>query len=132
MYFGAKSEIFKLANVNRNNPTNAERILWNHLRKFRSEGYIFRRQHPIDIFIADFYCHRLKLVVEVDGDIHLSDQAQEYDDSRTGELEKFGIRVIRFTNEQVIKNQELVIEQIKIHLAELSSPSLPGEGDRRG
>jgi len=132
MYFGAKSEIFKLANVNRNNPTNAERILWNHLRKFRSEGYIFRRQHPIDIFIADFYCHRLKLVVEVDGDIHLSDQAQEYDDSRTGELEKFGIRVIRFTNEQVIKNQELVIEQIKIHLAELSSPSLPGERDRRG
>ena len=132
MYFGAKSEIFKLANEMRNNPTNAERMLWNHLRKFRSEGFVFRRQHPIDKFIADFYCHRLKLVVEVDGDIHLRDQAQEYDDGRTGELEKFGIRVIRFTNEQVIKNQELVIEQIKIYLTELSSTSLPGEGDRRG
>jgi len=132
MYFGAKPDLFRLAMYMRHNPTDAEKILWKLLKIFRSEGFIFRRQHPIDIFIADFYCHKVKLVIEVDGEIHLSDQAQEHDDGRTGELEKFVIRVIRFTNEQVIKDQELVIKQIKININELSSPALLGAGDKRG
>jgi very-short-patch-repair endonuclease len=55
MYFGAKSVLFKLAKEMRKNPTESERILWNILRKFRTEGFLFRQQHPIDIFIADFY-----------------------------------------------------------------------------
>jgi very-short-patch-repair endonuclease len=70
MYFGAKPELFKRALEMRKKPTEAEKILWKHIRTFRSEGYIFRRQHPIDIFIADFYCPKLKLVIEVDGEIH--------------------------------------------------------------
>ena len=67
MYIDAKSELFRLARNMRNNPTEPENILWEHLRKFRSEGFVFRRQHPIDIFIADFYCHKIKPVIGIDG-----------------------------------------------------------------
>ena len=132
MYFGAKPELFRLASEMRKKPTQAEKVLWGILRKFRSGGFVFRRQHPIDIFIADFYCHRIKLVIEVDGGVHFNDQAQEYDDGRTGVLEKLGIKVIRFRNEQIIEDQDLVIQQISENITELSSPSLLGEGDRRG
>lgn len=132
MYFGAKPELFRLANEMRNNPTDAEMQLWNQIRTFRSQGFVFRRQHPIGIFIADFYCHKLKLVIEVDGEIHNSEEAREHDDGRTGDLERSGIRVLRFTNKQVISNQEYVLGQIKIFITEQSSPSLPGEGDKRG
>ena len=132
MYFGAKPELFIYALEMRKYPTEAEKALWNYLRKFRNIGYIFRRQHPIDLFIADFYCHRLKLVIEVDGEIHSNELSIEYDDGRTGELEKFGIRVVRFTNEEVLNNQELVIAKIRNYIDELSSPALPGAGDRRG
>ena len=132
MHFGAKAELFKFARELRKNQTESEKVLWNILRKFRYDGFIFRRQHPIDIFIADFYCHRLKLIIEVDGEIHFNELAMEKDDGRSGELEKYGIRVIRFTNEQILKNQEIVINQIKEYLTEQTSPSHPGEGDKRG
>jgi very-short-patch-repair endonuclease len=132
MYFGANPELFKLAREMRKNPTESEKILWKHLRKLRADGFTFRQQHPIDIFIADFYCHRFKLIIEVDGEIHFNDQAMEHDDGRTGELERFGIKVIRFTNEEVIKYQELIIAKIKKNITELSSPALPGAGDKRG
>jgi len=132
MYFGAKPDLFRLANEMRNNPTNAEKKLWNQIRPFRSEGFVFRRQHPIGIFVADFYCHKLKLVIEVDGEIYDSEEAREHDDGRTDLLERFGLKVFRFTNEQVINNQDYVLGQIKIFITEQSSPSLPGEGDKRG
>jgi very-short-patch-repair endonuclease len=74
----------------------------------------------------------LKLVIEVDGEIHLTEQAQEHDDGRSGELEKYGIKVIRFTNDQVLRNQDLVLSQIKNFITELASPALMGAGDRRG
>ena len=104
MFVDAKPELFRLARIYRNNPTEAERILWEHLRKFRSEGFVFRRQHPVVFFIADFYCHKLKMVIEVDGDYHSNDQVRNYDDSRSGELERYGINVIRFTNEDILNN----------------------------
>ena len=132
MHFGAKPDLFKLAIEMRKNPTHSERILWKHLKKFRFEGYTFRRQHPIDIFIADFYCHKLKLIIEVDGEIHNNEQAQEHDDGRTGELERFGITIIRFTNEQVLKYQEVVISQIRKYIDDSASPALLGAGDGRG
>lgn len=132
MYYGAKPELFILAKEMRKNPTEAERILWKYLRKFRQKGFLFRQQHPLDIFIADFYCHKIKLVIEADGKVHFNEQAQEHDDGRTGELERFGIKVIRFTNEQVINNQSFVFKQIEQYIEELSSPALLGAGDRRG
>jgi very-short-patch-repair endonuclease len=70
MFFGAKAELFTLALQMRKNPTEAERAMWKILRKFRKSGFPFRRQHPIEFYIADFYCHKLRLVIEVDGEIH--------------------------------------------------------------
>lgn len=132
MYFGAKPELFRLARNMRNNPTKAEKILWKKLKEFRNTGFIFRRQHPIDIFIADFYCHKLKLVIEVDGEIHSDHQVQEYDDGRSGELEKLGIKVIRFSNEYIINNEELITNLIQNNIDKMASPALPGAGDERG
>jgi very-short-patch-repair endonuclease len=121
MFIGAKSELFRLAHRMRNNPTEAERILWEQLRKFRSKGFVFRRQHPIDFYIADFYCHRIKLVIEVDGDIHTNNDVQKHDDNRSGELERFGILVMRFSNEEIISDLKHVISLINIKIAELAS-----------
>jgi very-short-patch-repair endonuclease len=132
MYFGAKPVLFKLASEMRKNPTQSEKILWNILRKYRHKGFLFRQQHPICIFIADFYCHRLRLVVEVDGEIHFNNEAQEHDDWRTGVMEKFGIHIIRFTNDQVLHHQDIVINQINELLFGVASPALPGAGDGRG
>ena len=120
MFIGAKPELFRIAQDYRKNPTEAERILWEHLRKFRYKGFIFRRQHPIVFFITDFYCHKIKLVVEVDGDYHSNDQTHEYDESRSGELERYGITVIRFSNEEVMNNVENVISGIQLKIDELS------------
>jgi very-short-patch-repair endonuclease len=132
MYYGAKPELFRLAEAMRKNSTYAEKALWKYLKKFRSESLVFRRQHPIDFYIADFYCHKIKLVIEVDGDIHLNEENFKYDDSRSGELERFGIKVIRFRNEDVLSNINSVIAEINMIISELASPSLLGEGDGRG
>jgi very-short-patch-repair endonuclease len=128
MFIDAKPELFRLARNYRNNPTETERILWGRLRKLRHEGFIFRRQHPIVFFIADFYCHSIKLVIEVDGDYHSNDQIREHDDSRSGELERFGITVIRFKNEEIIDDLEHVMSRIDLKIDELSSPALSGSG----
>jgi len=132
MYFGAKFKIKMNARDLRKNPTEAELKLWKELKKFRSKGVIFRRQHPIDIFIADFYCHALRLVIEVDGEIHENEQAREYDEGRSAELENHGIKVLRFINSEVLTGIEKVLTSINNSISELSSPSLLGEGDRRG
>jgi len=131
IHIGAKPELFRYAQEMRKNPTEGEKALWSILRKFRYQGFIFRRQHPVDIFIADFYCHKLKLIVEVDGDLHDSEQAMEHDDGRSAELEKNGIKVIRFSNDQVLKETDSVTFQIQNHITK-TSPSPPGEGDQRG
>jgi very-short-patch-repair endonuclease len=132
MYYGARAYLFRLAERMRKNPTEAEKILWNYLKKFRKEGFVFRRQHPVDFFIADFYCHSIKLIIEVDGDVHLIKERAEYDDSRSGELERFGIKILRFKNYDVINNIDSVISHIRLNINQLTSPSLLGEGDKRG
>ena len=95
-------------------------------------GFLFRQQHPIYIFIADFYCNKVKLVIEVDGDVHFNDESKEHDDGRTSVMENFGIKVIRFTNEQVLYNQDIIIEQINEIITGVASPGLLGAGDGRG
>jgi len=132
MYYGAKPELFRLAEGMRKSLTTAEKTLWRQLKKYRTRGFVFRRQHPVDLFIADFYCHKIKLVIEVDGDIHLLEEKIRYDDSRSGELERFGIRVVRIKNEKVLNEISTVMSEIDLIINELASPSLLGEGDRRG
>ncbi|WP_101688259.1 endonuclease domain-containing protein [Dysgonomonas massiliensis] len=113
MFYGAKPALFEKAKVLRQNMTQAELLLWEKL-KGSQLGARFKAQHPIDIFIVDFYCHRYKLVVEVDGEIHMAQQ--EYDKARTEELEKYGLSVIRFTNQEVSDGIESVIDRIKGYL----------------
>jgi very-short-patch-repair endonuclease len=93
----------------RKNPTIAERKLWGYLRNFPVK---FWRQRPIDNFIVDFYCPKLKLVIEVDGDSHFTESGLVYDEERTRILEGYGLRVIRFRNDEVLRNFEGFCEQI--------------------
>jgi very-short-patch-repair endonuclease len=113
MFYGAKRSIFQNAEVLRKDMTVAEKKLWDRLNKSQL-GVRFKAQHPIDIFIADFYCHKFKLVVEIDGGIH--ETQKEYDEGRTAELESWGLTIIRFSNEEVMNDIEKVVEMIKNHL----------------
>ena len=102
--------------------TQAESLLWQELRNRNLSGFKFRRQHPIGKYIADFYCHEAKLIIEVDGKIHLDKNQIEYDNNRTQDLEALGLRVIRFTNEEVINEIGKVLEKIKQNLVKQPSP----------
>jgi very-short-patch-repair endonuclease len=118
-----------LAREHRKNPTEAENILWQRLRK-NQLGVHFRRQHAIDWFIADFVCIEKKLVVEVDGEIHK--EQREYDAERTEYLNAHGFRVIRFWNNEVIRDADGVIKRIRQALddpAPLPSPLGRGAGE---
>jgi len=114
MYFGAKPEIFKRAKSLRNEMTSTEKLLWERLKGKQVYEKRFRRQHPIDIFIADFYCHEARLVVELDGEIH--SQQKEYDDGRSAEMERYYIKIIRFTNSEVENNLEDVVRRIEFEI----------------
>ncbi|TAL67242.1 MAG: endonuclease domain-containing protein [Bacteroidetes bacterium] len=98
------------AQENRSNPTSAERIMWSELRN-KKLGYRSRRQHVIAEYIVDFVCIEKKIIVELDGEIHL--RKIEYDTERTRVLNGSGFRVIRFKNEHVINELKTVIEVIK-------------------
>jgi very-short-patch-repair endonuclease len=108
---GTTPEIEQAARKLRNNLTVAESRLWSALRNKQLEGLRFRCQHPVGNFILDFYCPACKLAVEVDGEIHV--QQIDYDEARTSELAKYGYKMLRFTNEQVMNNLPQVLEKIK-------------------
>ncbi|HEY9075003.1 MAG TPA: endonuclease domain-containing protein [Anaerolineaceae bacterium] len=76
----------------------------------------FLRQRPIDAYIVDFYCASRKLVIEIDGDSHFQNGAQEYDQARTSVLEGYGLKVLRFTNPDVLNHFEQVCQQIQAAL----------------
>lgn len=99
-----------LAQEMRCKPTVAEERLWQQLRNRQIAGCKFRRQHAIERFIVDFYSAEARIVIEVDGDIHL--QTQENDATRQNVLESFGVAVIRFTNDEVLNGMEEVLKKI--------------------
>ncbi len=91
-------------------PTEAEDLLWQHLRNRQVKGYKFRRQHALDRFIVDFYCRDANLIIEVDGPIH---ERQRVEDQEHQEyLNLLGFQVIRFSNEQVLCNIKTVLDEI--------------------
>ncbi|MFV8464668.1 endonuclease domain-containing protein [Flavobacterium sp. LB1P62] len=104
----------------RENSTEAEEKLWLAVRNNQIEGYKFRRQHPLSIYIADFYCHPLKLVIEIDGGYHLTEEQQLLDVKRTNDIEFQGLKVIRFTNEEVLMHLPEVIAKIKAFILTVS------------
>jgi len=96
----------------RKNQTEAETLLWNELRSRRLVGLKFRRQHPVKDFVLDFYCHEYYLGIEIDGSVHLSEEAKEYDLNRTVVLEELGITILRFKNEEIRDNLSCVKTEI--------------------
>ncbi len=96
----------------RDNMTDAEKRLWAKIRMKQLKGCQFYRQKPIGDYIVDFFCPRAKLVIEVEGSHHFSDEMTEYDTIRNEYLSSLGLRVIRFTNTDVLTHIESVVESI--------------------
>jgi ATP-dependent DNA helicase RecG len=115
----------ELQKENKKNSTQAESILWENLRN-KNIKYKFRRQHIIDIFIADFVCLEKKLIIEVDGGYHNTLEQREADELRTQILNEIGFKVIRFTNEQVVGDIDNVINRVNTILASLPSGEVGG------
>ena len=122
MHYGATSETFEIAERLWKSMTIAEKVLWERVCK-NQLGVRIRRQHPIWKFIADFYCHQVKLVIEIDGNIHLSLENIEYDISRDIILEEFKIQILRFTNDEVLERTDLVLDKIKSTIESLKQNS---------
>ena len=104
----------------RGNMTLAEILLWNQLKQKQMLGYDFHRQKPIDEFVVDFYCPRLSLAIEIDGDSH--EGKLEKDSKRQHDIEKFGIQFLRFSDEDVKRNLDGVLEAIRMSI-ENQAPS---------
>ena len=111
MFESASHIIFENAKHLRNTMTDAETVLWMHLKQ-KINGCKFRRQHPIGLFIADFYCHKAKLIIEVDGSIHNTEEVKKADAEKEAFFLTKNYRVLRFTNDQVLHKMESVIEKI--------------------
>ena len=123
--FGSKKETFEFAKELRKTETDAEKLLWKHLRNRNCAGLKFRRQHPVKEFIIDFYCHELMLGIEIDGSVHDTDDAKEYDINRQAEIENLGITIIRFKNDQVLNALAKVLEQIQLKASEIRQQITP-------
>ncbi|MDD5222805.1 MAG: endonuclease domain-containing protein [bacterium] len=106
----------------RNNMTDAEKMLWLKIRAKQLQGYQFYRQRIIGNYIVDFYCPKAKLVIELDGGQHYQDQGARNDQIRDEFIKSLGIKVIRFSDLDVMKNLNGVIEEIFVNL---QSPSVP-------
>ncbi|MEK7557214.1 MAG: endonuclease domain-containing protein [Patescibacteria group bacterium] len=91
----------------------AEVVLWSQLQRRQFDGHKFRRQCSIGRYVVDFYCPRSRLVIELDGDSHFNDVAEKYDRVRNQYMESLGLRVVRFTNEDVRKNLSRVLQRIR-------------------
>ena len=115
MHGGAIRHLYQRARGLRNNMTHAEIILWSYL-KTKPQGFKFRRQHPYSIYILDFYCHSLKLVIEVDGKIHSDSDIKINDEQRQILLQNDGMTVMRFKNEDVQMRLDSVIFKIESFL----------------
>ena len=96
----------------RRNLTSAEATLWKSLQKKQFGGREFRRQHSILNFIVDFYCSSEKLIIELDGAVHLDFAQQNYDYDRTLKLEREGFKVLRFENKLIFENLDMVLNEI--------------------
>ena len=108
----AIGKLYQYGRELRQESTEAEKLLWAELRNKKLNGLKFRRQHPLDKFIVDFYCNERKLVVELDGGVQDEQINKEYDEARTAVLTGLNIIVLRFKNEDVTNNLKEVIGKI--------------------
>jgi len=111
----------------RQKQTSPEALLWQLLRNRQVLGFKFRRQHQFGDYIADFYCHEAQLVVECDGSAHDPNEAWHHDQERDAYMTAQGLRTLRFTNDQILKDTESVLDEIVSYL-----PLPLGEGRGEG
>ena len=123
MHYGAIKTIFENAEFLRKNMTHEEKLLWGHIAN-NQLGVKFRRQHPIWMYIADFYCHELKLAIEVDGGIHDREDVKTNDIIRENDLNDFGIKVIRFSNFEIKCDIATVMTTIKNTITSIKNEPL--------
>ena len=123
MFNEANPLVFELAKELRRNMTDAEMVLWGYLKAGIS-GLKFRRQHPIGIYIADFYCHKLRLIIEVDGNIHDKKEIKEYDLNRENDLKNWDYIILRFSNQKVLKETQAVLVEINSLVENLFKSSI--------
>ncbi len=121
MWKGAPESSFLKAIELRNNETEAEKILWEKLKGNKIKNLKFRRQHPVSLYIADFYCHKLKLIIEIDGEYHLSKEQIIKDSERTAILNSNGLEVIRFRNDEVLNDVDLVLSKIMMRIEKIEN-----------
>jgi len=116
----------------RRDATDAEQLMWKLLRNRQLDGWKFRRQHPVGKYILDFYCHEARLGIELDGGQHAEPDQAQYDVERAQALEAEGIRVLRFWNNEVLKNTTAVLQEIwnALHESLSPNPSPSGRGER--
>jgi Uncharacterized protein conserved in bacteria len=124
-----KKELRKRAIVLRNKMTKAEIILWSRLRMRQIDGWKFRRQQPILNYIVDFYCHDLKFIIEVDGEIHNLPEQSKSDLIRDKMLIINGFNILHFSNHEIETNLDSSISKIKSIISDIMSPF---QGDHRG
>jgi len=115
--WNVSSKLRSNARALRKNSTAAERWLWSELRDHRLNGMAFRRQVPIENYVADFVCHTAGLVIELDGGQHFSDEAEQADARRSAAIEAKGFQVLRFNNHEVMTNRTGMLETIAMALA---------------
>jgi very-short-patch-repair endonuclease len=117
----------------RQTSTPAEEILWSHLRNRRFLGLKFRRQAPVGPYVADFFCHELRLILEVDGPVHLEETQVSHDLNRDANLQALGYRVLRFTNQQILTELDSLLEIIRrLYHNRTASPLSRREGGEAG
>jgi very-short-patch-repair endonuclease len=114
-------KLLRFAREMRAEPTDAERRLWSILRKHRLAGFRFRRQYPVCGYIADFVCLDMKVIIEADGGQHREPEALRYDQERTARLGEVGFEVLRFSDRDILKETDIVANEIYKWLVERSS-----------
>ena len=115
-HYGAKKYTFQTAKKLRKESTHTEKILWNILRSRKFKRYKFRRQHPVGRYVADYYCHQSKLVIELDGEVHKDEEQKYYDIVRNKFMDEMGLNVLRIKNEDVTERLESVLDLIEKNL----------------
>ena len=116
-------KLLEYAKSMRHDATDAEHLMWQLSRAQRFMNLNFRRQHVIEPYIVDFFCHELGLVVELDGGQHNTDVGVAYDNGRTQFLEALGLKVIRYWNDDVLDRSEVVLEDLRNICIELKDTS---------
>ncbi|MDO8437200.1 MAG: endonuclease domain-containing protein [Nitrosomonadaceae bacterium] len=106
------SKLKRLSRTLRTNLTDAEQVLWQHIRRKQIQGVQFYRQKPLLAFIVDFYCPAAKLVIELDGSQHYEEEHQTKDQARDDTLAELGLQVLRFDNRQVLLEIDAVLAVI--------------------